>query len=48
MPLVVFYALAGLFGWPLLLVAVLGLVDMPLDFRRRLAGPRSFGGRFDG
>jgi Predicted membrane protein (DUF2232) len=47
-PLFAFYTLSGLFGWPLLLVAILGLVDMPLDFRRRLAGSRSFGGKFDG
>jgi Predicted membrane protein (DUF2232) len=47
-PLVVFYVLAGLFGWPLLLVAILGLVDVPLDLRRRLAGSHPFGGKLDG
>jgi hypothetical protein len=47
-PLVTFYVLAGLFGWPLVLVALLGLLDVPLDFRRRLAPPHSFGGKIDG
>jgi hypothetical protein len=47
-PLVTFYALAGLLGWPLLLAALLGLIDMPLDLRRRLVGPASFGGKIDG
>jgi Predicted membrane protein (DUF2232) len=46
-PLVALYVLCALFGWPLLLVAALGLVDVPLDFRRRLAGPRSFQGKSD-
>ena len=26
-PLVAFYVLAGLFGWPLLVIAVVGLLD---------------------
>jgi predicted membrane protein DUF2232 len=35
--LVTFYTLAGLFGWPLLAVAVLGLLENWLGLRRRLA-----------
>lgn len=41
---IVFYVLAALFGWPLLLAAVLGLFDSTLGLRRRLAGGKSFGG----
>jgi Predicted membrane protein (DUF2232) len=36
-PLVTFYVLAGLFGWPLLVVAVVGLLDALFGLRRRLA-----------
>jgi hypothetical protein len=38
-PLVMFYVTAGLFGWPLLLVAVLGVLDSSLGLRRRLVQP---------
>lgn len=43
-PLIVFYVAAGLFGWPLLVLALLGLLDPPLGLRRRLAPPGSLGG----
>jgi hypothetical protein len=46
-PLVTFYVLASLFGWPLLVVTALGVLDMPLGLRRRLAPPGSFGGQID-
>jgi hypothetical protein len=46
--LVVFYLLAALFGWPLLLAGVLGLFDTTLGLRRHLARGKSFGGRIDG
>lgn len=43
--LVGFYVLAGLFGWPLLLAIVLGLLDTSLGVRRWLPALRSVGGR---
>jgi Predicted membrane protein (DUF2232) len=48
MPLAAFYVLIGLFGWPLLLLALLGLLDGPLGLRRRLGGRQSLGGKIDG
>ena len=38
-PLVAFYVLAGLFGWPLLVIAVVGLLDALFGLRRRFAQP---------
>jgi hypothetical protein len=35
--LVCFYTSAAVFGWPFLAVAVLGLLDIWLGLRRRLA-----------
>jgi hypothetical protein len=46
-PLVAFYLLAGLFGWPLLVIAVVGALDAPLGLRRRFAPLRSTGGKLD-
>jgi hypothetical protein len=43
--LVGFYVLAALFGWPLLLAALLGLLDASLGVRRRFPALRSTGGR---
>ncbi|MGC2199503.1 MAG: DUF2232 domain-containing protein [Stellaceae bacterium] len=43
-PLVTFYVLAGVFGWPLLLAALLGVLESSLGIRRRFAQPQSFGG----
>jgi hypothetical protein len=42
--LVVFYVLAGLFGWPLLLATFLGLIDTSFRLRRRLPLAQSLGG----
>jgi hypothetical protein len=36
-PLTIFYVLAGLFGWPFLVAAVMGLIDASLGLRRRFA-----------
>lgn len=46
-PLVAFYVLASLFGWPLLVVIALGVLDAPLGLRRRFAPPGSIGERTD-
>ena len=46
-PLVAFYVLAGLFGWPLLVVTAVGVLDAPLGLRRRFAPPGSIGGKID-
>jgi hypothetical protein len=43
--LIAFYAISGFFGWPLLVVAVLGLLENWLGLRRRLAPS---GGIIDG
>jgi hypothetical protein len=34
-----FYVAAGIFGWPMLLVALLGLIDATVGLRRRLSPP---------
>ena len=46
--LVSFYVLAGLFGWPLLVITVLGLIDALLRLRGRFPLRQSVGGRNDG
>jgi Predicted membrane protein (DUF2232) len=38
-PLVGFYVLAGLFGWPLLVIAVVGLLDALFGLRRHFVQP---------
>jgi Predicted membrane protein (DUF2232) len=45
--LVSFYVFAALFGWPLLVIAVVGLVESWLRLRRRLTGGGSIGGNLD-
>jgi hypothetical protein len=47
-PLVGAYVLIGLFGWPLLVVIFLGLLDTSLRLRRHIRLPRSIGGKNDG
>jgi Predicted membrane protein (DUF2232) len=44
-PLVGVYVLTGLFGWPLLVVIFLGLLDTSLGLRRYIRLPRSVGGK---
>jgi uncharacterized protein YybS (DUF2232 family) len=44
-PLVGVYVLTGLFGWPLLVVIFLGLLDTSLGPRRHIRLPRSIGGK---
>jgi hypothetical protein len=39
-PLIAFYVLAALFGWPLLVVTAVGALDAPLGLRRRLSHDR--------
>jgi hypothetical protein len=46
--LISFYVLAGLFGWPLLVITFLGLIDASLRLRRRFPLRQSLGGRNDG
>ncbi len=46
--LVSFYVLAGLFGWPLLLITVLGLIDASLRLGGRSPLRHSLGGTNDG
>jgi uncharacterized protein YybS (DUF2232 family) len=44
-PLVGVYILAGLLGWPLVLVSVLGLLDTSFGLRRHIRVPRFIGGK---
>lgn len=47
LPLVAFYVVAALFGWPLLVLMAVGALDAPLGLRRRFAPPGSIGGKLD-
>jgi hypothetical protein len=47
-PLVGVYVLAGVFGWPLLLVILLGMLDTSFGIRRHIRAPRFIGGKNDG
>jgi hypothetical protein len=42
-----FYVLAGVFGWPLLLIAVLEVLESPFGLRRRFAQSEGLGGLDD-
>ena len=44
-PLIGVYVLTGLFGWPLLVVIFLGLLDTSLGLRRHFRLSRSIGGK---
>ena len=44
-PLVAFYVLAALFGWPLLVAFLLGLLDTSLGLRQHIRGLRPHGGK---
>ncbi|MBV8737990.1 MAG: DUF2232 domain-containing protein [Alphaproteobacteria bacterium] len=46
-PLILFYVLAGLFGWPLLIITILGMLDAPLGLRRRFAPAQTNGVKID-
>ena len=46
--LVSFYVLAGVFGWPLLLITFLGLIDASLRLRGRSPLRQALGGTNDG
>jgi hypothetical protein len=39
-PLAIFYVMAGLFGWPLFIAAIIGLIDAAVGLRRRFAALR--------
>jgi hypothetical protein len=45
MALAAFYVAATVFGWPLLLIALVGLLDSALGQRRLFAQPQFFGGK---
>ncbi|MBV9859757.1 MAG: DUF2232 domain-containing protein [Alphaproteobacteria bacterium] len=46
--LTAFYVFAGMFGWPLFVLAVVGVFESWLGLRRRLAPPGRSGGDIDG